>query len=130
MRIQEGRNLNLTSILLSMISCQRVIDIEWYNINGTRFAYCSSCQNCTKTNSTDGNHLVPVFWNRLQVTRGSLLLTEFQENDDGSTIRVKVHVKTYGKPAGRDFGGNVESVYEYTIWIFVNPPGNLLLFSY
>ena len=127
MRIQRGRDLNLTRILLSMISCERVIDIEWYNINESRFAYCSSCQNCTKTNSTDGNHLVPVFWNRLQVTRGSLVLTGIQENDDGSTIRVKVHVKTVVRPAGRDLGANMESVHEYTIWIFVNSPGNKLL---
>ncbi|KAL9971980.1 hypothetical protein ACROYT_G018211 [Oculina patagonica] len=126
--IQKGRDLNLTRILLSMLSCERVVDIEWYSINGSKFAYCKSCQSCTKTNSTDGNHLVPAFWNRLQVTGGSLLLTGIQENNDGLAIRVKVYVKTSGKPADRDLGIDIASVHEYTIRIFVNisrgPPGN------
>ncbi|XP_078371308.1 uncharacterized protein LOC144654950 [Oculina patagonica] len=127
--IQKGRDLNLTRILLSMLSCERVVDIEWYSINGSKFAYCKSCQSCTKTNSTDGNHLVPAFWNRLQVTGGSLLLTGIQENNDGLAIRVKVYVKTSGKPADRDLGIDIASVHEYTIRIFVNisrgPPANV-----
>ena len=111
MRIQEGRDLNLTSILLSMISCEREIEIVWYTIHVRRFAFCS-CQYCVKTESTDGNHLVSVFWNRLQVTRGSLMLTGIQKNDDRRTIRVVVFDKITFIPV------------LYTIWIFVNPAGN------
>ncbi|KAL9971990.1 hypothetical protein ACROYT_G018221 [Oculina patagonica] len=117
--IQKGRDLNLTRILLSMLSCERVVDIEWYSINGSKFAYCNSCQGCKKTKSTYDNHL-PVLWNRLQVARGSLLLTRIQDNDDGLTIRVEVHVKTSGKPAGKYLGINIESVRQYTIRILVN----------
>ncbi|KAL9971986.1 hypothetical protein ACROYT_G018217 [Oculina patagonica] len=127
MWIQKGRDLNLTRILPSMLSCERVVDIEWYSINGSKFAYCNSCQGCKKTKSAYDNH-IPVFWNRLQVARGSLLLTRIQENDDGLTIRVEVHLKTSDKPAGRYLGINKESVHQYTIRILVNlsrdPAGN------
>ena len=124
MRIQKGHDLNLTRILLSLISCERVVEVEWFNRNRSRFAYCSSCQNCTTTSSNDGNHLVPVFWNRLQVTRGSLLLNGIQDNDDGRTIRVVVFMKASGKPNGKDVGADMISVNLYTIGIFVNHPGN------
>ncbi|KAL9971982.1 hypothetical protein ACROYT_G018213 [Oculina patagonica] len=117
--IQKGRDLNLTRILLSMLSCERVVDIDWYSINGSKFAYCNSCQGCTKTKSTDDNH-IPVLWNRLQVARGLLLLTRIQESDDGLTVRVEVHLKTSGKLTGRDFSTKKESVRQYTIRILVN----------
>lgn len=109
-----------------MLSCERVVDIDLFNVNGSRFAYCNSCQACTKTNSTDGNHLMPVFWNRLRVKRGSLLLTGIQENDDGRTIKVKVHMQT----PRRDNGTNMD----YTLTIFVNSsrgsPGNCSNYIY
>lgn len=118
--IPKGRDLNFTRILQNMLSCERVVDIYLFNVNGSRFAYCNSCQGCTKTNSTDGNHLMPVFWNRLRVKRGSLLLTDIQENDGGLTIKVKVHRQT----PRRDNG----TIMDYTLRIFVNSsrgsPGN------
>lgn len=120
MWIPKGRDLHLTRVLLNMLSCERVVRIDLFNVNGSRFAYCNSCQACTKTNSTDGNHLMPVFWNRLRVKRGSLLLTDIHENDDGLTIKVKVHMQT----PRRDNATNMD----YTLTIFVNSsrgsPGN------
>ena len=124
--IQERRDLNLTTFLLSILPCERVAHIGWYGVNGSKFAYCNSCQDCNKM--SDGNR-EPVFWNRLQVTGGSLLLTAIQENDDGRTIRIKVHMKKSGESTGRDFEANMESAQTYTLWIFVNtsrPRGKLL----
>lgn len=124
MRIHERRDLNLTKILQSLVQCERAVDIEWYSINGSKFVYCSTCQDCKKISEVNRGH---AFWNRLQVTRDSLLLTAIQESDDGRTIRVKVHMKASGKSVGRDVEENMESAHMYTIWIFVNtsrPPGN------
>ena len=124
MRIHEGRDLNLTKILQSVVQCERAVDIEWYSIDGNKFAYCNTCQDCKKLSEVNREH---VFWNRLQVTRDSLLLTAIQESDDGRTIKVKVHLEASGKSAGRDFEASMESAHMYTIWIFVNtsrPPGN------
>lgn len=126
MWIQERRDLNLTTFLLSILPCERVAHIGWYSINGSKFAHCNSCQDCKKI--SEGNREL-VFWNRLQVTRGSLLLTAIQENDDGRTIRIKVHMKKSEESTGRDVKANMESVHTYTLWIFVNtscPPGKLL----
>ncbi|KAL9983646.1 hypothetical protein ACROYT_G005849 [Oculina patagonica] len=120
-RLQEGRDLNLTKILLMNFlhdECERVVDIEWYSINESRFAYCGSCQVCTKTR--DGNHSVPDFWNRLQVRRGSLLLTRIQDNDNRRKFRVKVHTKPPKGSAKRYIGTKMETVQVYRIWIFVD----------
>lgn len=119
MWIQERRDLNLTKILQSIAPCERVVHVEWYNINSSKFASCNSCQDCKKTSE---DKRVQVFWNRLRVTRGSLLLTAIQEGDNDLSIRVKIEVKASGKSTGRDVG----SVHMYTIKIFVNtssPPG-------
>lgn len=126
-RIHERRDLNLTKILQSIAPCERVVDTEWHSINGSKFAHCNTCQDCKKISEVNREQ---VFWNRLQVARGSLVLTAIQENDDGRTIRVKVHIKASGKSLGRDVEANMVSVQMYTIWIFVNtsrPPGNQLL---
>lgn len=123
-RIHEHRDLNLTKILQSFVQCERAVDIEWYSINGSKFAHCSTCQDCKKISQVNREH---VFWSRLQVTRYSLLLTAIQASDDGRTIRVKVHKKASGKSAGRDVEANMESAHMYRIWIFVNtsrPTGN------
>ncbi|KAL9983645.1 hypothetical protein ACROYT_G005848 [Oculina patagonica] len=120
-RIQEGRDLNLTKILLMNFlhgECERVVDIEWYDINESRFAYCGSCQVCTKTR--DSNHSVPDFWNRLQVRRGSLLLSRIQDNDNGRKFKVKVHTKPPKGSAKRDIDTKMETVHVYRIWIFVD----------
>ncbi|XP_078358605.1 uncharacterized protein LOC144643276 [Oculina patagonica] len=124
-RIQEGRDLNLTKILLMNLSpseCQRVVDIEWYDINGSRFAHCGSCQVCR--NTTDSKHPVPVFWNRLQVRRGSLLLTGIQHSDNDLEIKVKIHFESpAAKSTKRDnIDKNMETAQVYRIWIFVKSP--------
>lgn len=124
MRIHEHRDLNLTKILQSFVQCERAVDIEWYSINGSKFVHCSTCQDCKNISEVNRGH---VFWSRLKVARGSLLLTAIRGSDDGWTIRVKVHMKASGKSAGRDVEANMESAHMYTIWIFVNtsrPPGN------
>ena len=108
--MQEGRDINLTEILLlNSLPCERVIDIEWYSINGSRFAHCNSCQLCTIT--SDRNHPVPGFWNRLQVTSGSLLLTGIQYNDNGLKLRVTAHLK---------IASDSDKPLVFRIWIFVD----------
>lgn len=112
--IHERRDLDLTKVLQSIAPCERVADAEWYSINGSKFAYCNSCQYCKKIYEVNQEQ---VFWNRLQVSRGSLLLTGIQKNDDGRTIKVKFHM----------YPLHVYTAHMYTIWIFVNtsrPPGN------
>lgn len=126
MRIQEGHDLNLTNILINLLPCKRVVDIEWCNINRSRFAYCNACQNCKVTK--DSNHPVPVFWNRLQVTSGSLALTGIQNSDNNREITVQVHLKSSSQLAKRDINTNMEEPRVYTIRILVNSghdsPGN------
>ncbi len=111
---------------LSPSECKRVVDIEWYDINGSRFAHCGSCQVCR--NTTDSKHPVPVFWNRLQVTRGSLLLTGIQLSDNELKIKVKIHFESHAKSTKRDIDKNMETLQVYRIWIFVKSrrgsPGN------
>lgn len=119
MWIQERRDLDLTKTLQSIAPCERVVDVEWYITDTSKFASCNSCQDCKKISE---HKRVQDFWNRLRVTRGSLLLTAIQEDDNDLTIRVKVEVKASGKFTGRD----VESAHMFTIKIFVNtssPPG-------
>lgn len=105
---------------MNEIQCAHVVEIEWYDVNRSRFAHCRSCQSCRKTNDTVGNHSVPVFWNRLQIIRGSLLLTTIQDSDNKSKIRIKIHTKT---PPN-----NMETASVDTISIFVDTsrgsPGN------
>lgn len=110
---EQGHNLNLTKILLmNEIQCAYVVDIEWYDGNGNRFAYCNSCQRCTKTNNTGGNHPVAIFWSRVQIIRGSLMLTTIQDGDNKSKIIIKIHSKT---PPN-----NMETPSTHTIQIFVH----------
>ena len=71
-RIEQGRNLNLTkTLLMNKIQCAHVVDIEWCDGNGNEFAVCNSCQRCIKRKDTRE----PDFWNRVQIIRGSLMLT-------------------------------------------------------
>lgn len=111
--------------MLSMFPCERLQDIEWYDINGSEFANCTSCQPCVKLNDTAGNYPSPVFWNRLQVTRGSLVLTGIQKGDDRLRIGLRVHVKPSAKSVGKDVEIQTESVHEYTVRIFVIASGRL-----
>ena len=112
MWIEQGRNLNLTKILLMNIQCAHVVDIEWYDGNVNKFAYCNSCQRCMKTNNTKGNNPVPVFWNRVQIIGSSLLLTTIQDRDNKSEIIIKLHTKT---PTN-----NMDIPRAYRIQIFVH----------
>jgi len=110
--IEQGHNLNLTkALLMNEIQCAHVVEIEWYDGNGNEFAYCNSCQRCSKTNNTRGNHPVPAFWNRVKIISGSLLVT-IQDRDNRSKITIKIHSKTPIK--------DVEKPSAYTIEIFVH----------
>ena len=107
---------------MNEIQCAHVVDIEWYDGNGNRFAYCNSCQRCTKTNSTRDNHPVSVFRNRVQIISGSLFLTTIQESDNKSKIIIKLHTKT---PTN-----NMEVSSAYTILIFATQAVALQVSNY
>lgn len=110
--IEQGHNLNLTkTLLMNEIRCAHVVEIGWYDGNGTEFAYCNSCQRCLKTNNSRGNHPVPAFWNRVKILSGSLLVTAIQDRDNKSKIMIKIHSKTPIK--------DVEKASAHTIEIFV-----------
>ena len=107
--------MNLTEVFQKMLPWQRVIDIEIYNSNNSRLAYCNT-DDCIKI--TEGD-----FWNRLQVKQGSLLLTKVRKSDNRLEITIKVHlgastVDTQLK-SGRDVGENMETVRVYTLKILV-----------
>lgn len=110
--IQEGLDVNLTAYLLNLERCEHVAEIEWYNDHGCKFANCNSCHYCEET--PDANNLASVFRNRLQYTRGSLLLTGIQGSDDGLKIRIKVSMK-----ASRGMVAVAKSIHVYTLLLFV-----------
>ena len=88
-RAQKVSDVNFTRILRNILPWQEVIDIEFYDTNKTRLAYCHT-SNCIKV-SIDGSDAIPTFWNRLRVKHGSLLLTRIEKSDDEREIKVKVH---------------------------------------
>lgn len=89
-RAQKASNVNFTRVLWNILPWQQVVDIEFYATNKSKFAYCHT-SNCTKER-IDSSDVVPVFWNRLRVKHGSLLLTRIKQSDDELEIRVKVHL--------------------------------------
>ena len=91
--------------------CAHVVEIEWYDGNGNEFAYCNSCQRCSKTNNSRGSHPVPAFWNRVKIISGSLLVTAIQDRDNKSKIVIKIHSRTSIK--------DVEKASAHTMEIFV-----------
>ena len=107
--------MNLTEVFQSMLPWQHVIDIEIYNSNNSRLAYCNA-DNCIKIAESD-------FWNRLQVKQGSLLLTEVRESDDRLEITIKVHLGTSSVDtqlkSRRDVDENMETARVYTLKILV-----------
>ncbi len=116
-RTQKCADVNLTRALRKMLPWKQVADIEMYNTNKTRFAYCNT-GGCSKVN--DSRYSVPIFWNRLQVNDGSLLLTGIEENDNGLEIKVTVHLnaspdETNVKKAVR----GMQTVRVYTLKILV-----------
>ena len=125
MRIQEGRDLNLTKISLEYsLPCERpgdIEDIEWYSIDGgsdggSKFALCTSYQKC----HIKEEHPVPPFWNRLRVITGSLFLTGIQSDDN----KLKIGLKIFSKSCKT----NMVEERVYIIWILVmseqDSPGN------
>lgn len=112
-RAQKASDVNFTKVLRNILPWQRVVDIEFYDTNKRKLAYCHT-SNCIKE-SIGSSDAVPVFWNRLRVKHGSLLLTRINESDDELEIRVKVHL-------------NDDSARVYTSEILVvnGSQGNLL----
>ena len=123
MLIQEGLDVNLTEYLINLVNCEHGAEIDWYSDGGCKFAHCNSCHDCKET--SDANHLQPVFRDRLQYTRGSLLLNGIQRSDDGLKLRIKVRKKASRKSVL----AVAESLHVHTIVIFVkrsvntDPPG-------
>jgi len=89
-RAQKASDVNFTKVSGNILPWQRVVDIEFYDTNKSKLAYCHT-SNCIKE-SIGSSDAVPVFWNRLRVKHGSLLLTRINESDDELEIRVKVHL--------------------------------------
>ena len=89
-RAQRASDVNFTWVLKNILPWQQVVDIELYDINNTKLAYCHT-SNCIKL-QIDGSDTVPTFWNRLRVKRGSLLLIRTEKSDDELGVRVKVHL--------------------------------------
>lgn len=120
-RTQIAADVNLTKVMRNMLPWEQVVDVEMYNANGYKFGYCNTQIGCRK--STDGNHLVPVLWNRLQLKRDSLLLTGIKKSDDRLEIRVKVHLSSSSDDtkvkSTKAIGGIMETVRMYTLRILV-----------
>ncbi|KAL9983642.1 hypothetical protein ACROYT_G005845 [Oculina patagonica] len=114
-KTQEAADVNLTRVLRNMLPWKQVVDIEVYYTN-ERFAYCNT-GGCTKVN--DSHDPVPVFWNRLQVNHGSLLLTGIEENDNGREIKVTVHLKASPDDSKAKRAAGMQTVRVYTLKIFV-----------
>lgn len=104
-RDQKASDVNFTRVLRNILPWQQVADMEFYDSNKRKIAYCHR-SNCTKE-TIDGSDAAPVFWNRLQVKQGSLLLTSILESDDEREFRVKVHLTD-------------DSILGYTLKILVN----------
>lgn len=103
-RAQKASDVNFTRVLRNTLPWQQVVDIEFYDTSKTKLAHCHTI-NCTKE-PVGSSDAVPVFWNRLRVKKGSLLLTRIKESDGKLEIRVKVHI-------------NDNSVRLYTLKILV-----------
>ncbi|XP_020610627.1 uncharacterized protein LOC110049182 isoform X2 [Orbicella faveolata] len=114
-RIAKNNTNGYAQTMCQVLYKDNSLTIHVYKTNFT--AKCVRIQGCKKISEVNREQ---VFWNRLQVTRGSLLLTAVQESDDGRTIRMKVDMKAPGKSSGRNVEANMESAHMYTIWIFVN----------
>ena len=108
MRTWKDANLNLTRVVYNIYPLEQVAEIEFFDSNGTKFAYINPKQGAT-INVTDVHRLMPDFWKRLTVTDGSrsLMLTSVKMKDDDLEIRAKVHLTALGSKMKR-------------IWIFVN----------
>ena len=92
-RAQKASDVNFTGILRNILPWQQVVDIEFYDTNKTKLAYCHK-SNCIKV-QIDASDAIPTFWNRLRVKHGSLLLTRIEKSDDEREIKVKVHLNDY-----------------------------------
>ena len=103
--------MNFTRVLQNILPWQQVEDIEFFDSNKSKLAYCHT-SNCVKE-SIDGSDAVPIFWNRLRVSRGSLLLT-VRESDNGLETRVKVHLND-----------NSALLYTLKILVVIGSQGNV-----
>lgn len=84
-RAQKGSDVNFTRVLRNILPWQQVKDIEFYDTNKTKLAYCH-------TSYCKREAIGATFWNRLRVKRGSLLLIRIGEGDDQRQITVKVYL--------------------------------------
>jgi len=118
----KDANFNLTNLMHNMFPLERVIEIELFDTNGTKFAYLNPGLGAT-VNVTDVHRQMPYFWKRLTVTAdGSLILNRLQMRDNRLEIRAIAHLtslkrKMNPKRAGRS---SMESISAKTIRFLVN----------
>ena len=110
-------NLNLTNVVYNIFSSERVLEIEFFDANGTKFAYLNTVKGANLNLVTDVHLPMPKFWNRLTVTGGSLILTGIQSKDNGLEIRAEAQLIPLHSRSRRS---NMESVRVKTIRILVN----------
>lgn len=120
--IWKDANSNLTNLMHNMFPWERVIEIELFDTNGTKFAYLNPGLGAT-VNVTDVHRQMPYFWKRLTVTAdGSLILNRFQMRDNRLEMRAKAHLtslkrKMTPKRARRS---SMESISVKTVRFLVN----------
>ncbi|XP_068743399.1 uncharacterized protein [Montipora capricornis] len=123
-------NLNLSQVFLGQYPLEQLKEIQLLDENGTYFAYMHT-RNGASLNVTDDRSLMPPYWNRLKITRGSLILSGITKADNGTTIRSKAFLND---PAIKTSIGSV-SVKTIRIFVFnstapkpINePPGQITL---
>lgn len=97
-----------------MLPWEHVVDVEMYNTNKTQFAYCNP-DGCAKVNDSRNS----VFWNRLRIKQGSLLLTGIEESDDGLEFRVTVHLNSDDTKVKSKRAVGMQTVRVYVMKILV-----------
>lgn len=95
------------------------MDIELYDTNGTKFAHYNPNRGAT-VNMTGVNRPMPVFWKRLKVSGGSLVLTGIQRTDNRLEITAKAHLRTLSSKARGATRSSMETVDSKSIRIRVN----------
>ena len=114
-RAQKASDVNFTRVLRNILPWQQVKDIEFYNINKSKLAYCSR-SDCSKE-TFGSSDAISIFWNRrLLVKQGSLLLPRIEKSDDELEIRVEVHLDVHNPWPAR--------VYTFKILVVNGSQGN------
>ena len=115
-RTQRLADVNLTRALRDMLPWKQVVDIEIYNMNKTKVAYCNT-KGCIKVNNS--GYSAPVFWSRLQVEQDSLLLTGIVESDHELELKVIVHLNPDDTQVKSKRAAGIQTVRVYILKILV-----------